>query len=178
MFGGNIGEMKQMIQNPAQAAPIQRLAFVLAEMERSQTDAVNDLADALDADAVRVEPVDVDERKDEILDLIGEMTPGGGDVTGWYVDHRLGDLDSDPDTLRAYVQMDPEDWDEQMADRDRDQCDELVREQHGAPSLEWWETNVIDVDDSTILRDGLVGHFVAVEGAIRAATAAARDDDE
>jgi len=176
MFGsGSLSDVRSMIQNPTDAAPIQRLAFVLAEMERSQTEAVNDLADAVDADDARVESVDVDQRKDEILDLVGEMTPGGGDVTGWYVDHRLADLDSDPDTLRAYVEMDPADWDDQMADRDRDQCDELVREHHGAPSLEWWETNVIDVDNSTILRDGLVGHFVAVEQAIRGATAAARD---
>jgi len=170
-----IQQMRQLMNNPEQAAPIQRIASIIAEMERSQAAAVNDLADALDANHVGLDPVDTDDREEEVLALIGVMTPGGDDtLADWYAGHRLGDLEGE--NLTDYVEMDPDDWHKQMADRDRDEVAELVRESFGADSLEDWEERVIRVTRRDIVKDGLVGRLVAVESEISAAAEVARSE--
>jgi len=168
-------QMRELMNNPEQAAPIQRIASIIAELERSQTESVNDLADALDADHVGLDPVDTDAREAEMLALIGVMTPGGdGSLAGWYADHRLDDLEGA--ALTDYVAMDPDDWDAQMADRDRDEMAELVRETFGDDSLDDFEERVISVTRRDIVKDGLVGRLVAVEDEISAAAEAARSE--
>jgi len=170
-----ISKMRRLMNNPEKAAPIQRIASIIAEMERSQTDAVNDLADALEADSVGLEPVDTDDREDEVLALIGVMTPGG-DMTlaDWYADHRLDDLEGDG--LTDYVEMDPDDWDAQMEDRDRDEVADHVRYTFGADSLDEFEDRVISVTRRDIVKDGLVGRLVTVEDEISAAAEVARSE--
>jgi len=179
MFGGGkLGKMKRMMKNPAQAPPVQRIAGILTEVERAQTDAVRDLADALDAEEVRVEPVDVEARREEILALVETMAPGGdGSPAEWWVDYRLADLDGGQD-LVEYVQMDPADWHEQMEDRDREQTAETLRDRFGVDGIEEFEERVIDVTGGDIPREGLVGRLTSVEDSVTTAADRVREGEE
>jgi len=177
-----------MVDQAVDNGAIRHMARILAETERAQTDAINDLAAATDADGAALDAVDKETREAEIIALIEATAPGDGTPEGWYADHRLAPrVDADPDRLVAYVGMDADDWTAQVergADAyrdggeyeempDRDLANHHVRSAFGAPSLDWFETEVVEVSRSDILREGTVGRLTAVEESIRTAADAA-----
>lgn len=181
-----IQKIQRFVRSPSEAEPAQRLAYILAEMERAQADALADLADALDAPDVGVAAVAVEDRRDELLELAEAIGPGAGNPGTWYVEHRLTPpLDvEDADKVAAYMGMDADAWESQVAawadayraedDGREDYSDRQLAAAHlsrayGAPSLEWWESEVVDVDTGTIIREALAGRMESIEAGIREA---------
>ena len=181
---GQLRQVQALIRNPSSAEPVQRLAFIIAEIERAQADALADLADALDAPDVGAAAVDVEDRRDELLALAEAAGPGG-DLAEWYARHRLAPpLDAaDAPQVAAYVGMDSEEWEDQIEAwaaayrtdgenedyTDRQLADAHLASAYGAPSIEWWEREVVEVDVSRVMRDALAGRLEAIEDGIRAA---------
>jgi hypothetical protein len=166
---------------------IGHMASILAETERAQTEAVNDLAAAVGAEGATLEPVDKSNRVDELLELIEGVTPGGGgSAEEWYARHVVA-LDADAERITPYVGMGQDEWTDQVAKwagayradgdypdmTDRDLAAHHVRSAFDAPGLDWFEAEVVDVDTSDIVRVATVGRLTDVEESIRIAADAA-----
>jgi len=135
------------------------LAGGLAEMERAQAEAVQELADAHGFD-LDVQVPDPEQRQDLLLD--GAEAAMNGDGVEWWIETRYGRKLDNPRDAANYLDLEPETWSEE----EREQSAEFIRSEFGV-ELDWFETHIIGLDRAAVVRELLAGNLEAVELAIR-----------
>lgn len=181
---------KQMMSrvDVADLEVVQALAAGLAEIERAQAAALEELAGAEGYD-VDVQTPDPDQR--EALLLRGVDAATSGEAVAWWLEERYGHRLDDPEGAVEYAKMDPEEFGEQIGRwagfyRDRgyggDYSDRELAAMHlqqtQGVSLEFFETEIVGLDAGEVVRELLAGNLEAVEYGIRDAAEQARDRDE
>lgn len=183
-------QAKEELENPRESDRIRAIAEILTEIDHSQRAAVMDQRDRLDIDPDDgLEPIDRDERIDEILALVDAYTPGGPSlVKVWLARAAPDDLDvEDPAALTVYAGLSDEEWQTQIQTwaksyrsasdwagdhTDKDLADAHVFKKWGV-RLPRFERLVVDFDRTRALRDLMAGPAEATEQGIIANTEAA-----
>jgi len=145
------------------------LAAGLAEMERAQADAMQDLADAHGFD-VDVAVPDVDERRDLLLEGAAAAADGRG--VEWWLETRWGHKMDNAAAAAEYIDLEPDAWD----DAERDEAAAFIEAEFGV-DLEWFEACVIGLDRAAVVRELLAGNLEGIEHAIRDAADQKLDDE-
>ncbi|WP_226928622.1 MULTISPECIES: hypothetical protein [Halomicrobium] len=181
-------QMKGDLNDPHNSERITAHARVLAEIEAQQRAAVLDQRERLGIDPDdSVTDLDVEERVAELCDVIAARTPGGPSLAEiWLSRCAPDDLDvSDPAILATYAEMEPGEWQDQIArwadavrhqagiegQADRTLADRHVSAQWGV-SLDRFEEAVVEWDRRRAVTDLLAGPSEATEQAIYANTEA------
>lgn len=180
-------QLRQVAQEPGESELVQALTHIIATIEHRQLEAVEDLHDELDVDALEVHG-DQEDREDQLLELVGAVADGRFQEW-WFEEIGDGNL-KNPDQARSYAGLDDEAWEkqieawgevwrEQVGDEmanysDRDFAEVHVERKFGC-SIEEFEREVVGWDRQTAMRKILAGNFEAVEDGIRTAEAAVRD---
>jgi hypothetical protein len=178
---------KQMMQrvDVADLDVVKALAAGLAEIERAQAAALEDLADAEGYD-VDVQTPDPEER--EALLLRGVDAATSGEAVAWWLKERHGHRLDDPKGAVEYAKMDAEAFEDQIGDwaafyRDRGYGDaytdwdlaEMHLQQTQGVGVEWFREAVVGLDAGAVIRELLAGNLEAVEYGIRDAAEQARE---
>lgn len=178
-----IREIKQKVQNPRESDVFQNYAESLAEMERALAEAQREHQQALGLEPT-VEEVDVEARKDTLLDFIEAQL--GGDFVEFYFEH-LAPADLDAEKAEPYLGLSTEEWEQQKAtwaERYREtgggdlggySDDELARlhvEDVFGVDLATFEREIVDWSKSETMRTALAGRFERVEASIHETTEA------
>jgi hypothetical protein len=181
---------KQMMQrvDVADLDVVKALAAGLAEIERAQAAALEELADAEGYD-VDVQTPDPEER--EALLLRGVDAATSGEAVAWWLEERYGHRLDDPEGAVEYAKMDAGAFETQIGDwaafyRDRghgagqsdDELAEMHLQQTQGVGLAWFTEHIVGLDAGEVVRELLAGNLEAVEYGIRDAADQARNGDE
>lgn len=179
-----LGEMRQLAEDPANHQMAQALVDIVVEMEFAQLEAVEDLHDAMDVDALDVQKTR-EERREQLLAVIEAIAPGGQGVEELYFDEVASDHVENPERAKSYAGLSEDEWTDQLAKwadvwrseledtdemSDRDLAGIHVERRFGVALAEF-ETNVVEFDRSQALETLLANNFEAVEHGIKTATA-------
>jgi len=153
MNAGIAKKIAQLRSDPRKVDEIRGIAYSIAEIERAQSEALCDLQEAVGVDDP-IEPVDRDERMDEILEFVAALADSSDDR--WWLEHFVGV--EDPDEAEKYLGLQWATWKETAAeiaedyrqDLDEDHTDtQIVRahvRSHFDIDLEEFEDLVVNGD--------------------------------
>ncbi|WP_240936935.1 hypothetical protein [Halomicrobium mukohataei] len=121
-----IRQLKQEVANPHESERIRATARVLVEMEQRPRQSYMEVVDSAGIEP-ETTPVDVEERVDELCDVIAAKAPGGPSMVEAWLRNRLPEeFDEDtPESLKAYAQMDHSEWEGQIG-----RWADLIRNEH------------------------------------------------
>jgi len=182
----NLRKMQSDLNDPHNSDRIRDHARVLAEIESQQRAAVIEQRETLGIDpGDGVGEHDIEERVEELCDVIAARTPGGPSLAEiWLRHHAPEDIDGEPETLAVYAEMDQSEWEGQVARwaesvrhqhvgidgySDRRLADQHVQGQWGV-SLARFEQAVVEWDRRRAITDLLAGPSETTEQAVKANT--------
>jgi len=181
---------KQMMQrvDVADLDVVKALAAGLAEVERAQAAALEELADA---EGYEIDAQAPDPEQREALLLRGVEAATAGDAVAWWLEERYGHRLDDPEGAVEYAKMDADAWETQIEDwatyyrnrgygdghTDRELAAMHVQQVQGV-GLEWFEGAVVGLDAGEVVRELLAGNLEAVEYGIRGAAEQAREESD
>jgi|GEM_PF-1158289 len=188
MFGmdglnSDIIKQAKQLRNPAESEALQLWANSLAQVEHDLQKALRDHQQALGIEDP-VEPVDVEERQDEIL-AFAEAYLSRDVEAFWLAEQAPEGLDAEK--ARPYLGMPENAWEDQRetwVGKYRDQAgsqfedvsDEEIVEAHVTRafgvSLDEFESEVVEWSRAGALREAIMGRFELVESSLEQATAA------
>jgi hypothetical protein len=178
-----IREVQQLAEDPAEHETAQALVDIIVELEYAQLEAVEDLHDALDVDALDVQK-SREERREQLLAVIDAVAPGGRDLETMWFEEVASEHVENPERAQSYAGLSEDEWEQQIeswADNWRDHLDrsdamtdrELAAvhvDRRFGVSIEEFEANVVEYDRGEALETLLASNFEAVEHGIKTAT--------
>ena len=135
------------------------LAGGLAEIERAQAEAVQELADAHGFD-LDVQVPDPEQRQRLLLEGAEAATEGRG--VEWWIETRYGHQLDNPAEAAEFRDLDPDSWSEE----EREQSAEFIRDRFGV-ELDWFISEIVGLDRAQVVEELLAGNLESIELAIR-----------
>lgn len=191
MFGnvGRIKQLQQIVQDPTESEIVQALVSVVVSLEMRLLAAVEDLHGAMGVEGFEAD-VSEEMRREQLLGLVDAIA--SGDFRSWWFEEVVGEHIENHEDAMAYAGLSEEEWEEQIgtwASTYRSRAEEEF-EQHSdrdlarlhvertfGVSLREFEREVVSFDRSEAMQTVLAGNFEAVEQGVRAAEAAAENEE-
>lgn len=184
-----VRKLQQIAQDPTESEIVQALVSVIVGLEVRQLDAVHDLHEAHGIDDVDVR-VSEDARREQLLGLVDAIASGS--FREWWFEEVVGEHIENAEDAMVYADLSDEEWEQQIGTwastyRDRasdefaDSTDREIARLHVertfGVSIGEFEREVVDFDRSVAMETVLAGNFTAVVQGMRAAEAAAEDEE-